>query len=332
MSTPNSATNPATKSAGIAALSLSGDISSILLRIGIICVIGVVLSFVSGSFATTDNFLNILRQASMLFLISSGLTLVIIGGGLDLSIGANLTLSACLGAAAMKTTGQPMAGVAAALGCGLLIGVTNGVLINKLKIPAFLATFGMLWVAQGIAYWFMAGQVIYGFPPSFRFFGSGFFLGVPVPIWVMLAVALGCHLFLARTTTGREVYFMGANESAAHLSGIPVSRRRMLLYTLSGLMAGLTALIYLARVNAAEPGIGEPLLLPAIAAVLVGGTSLFGGSGGIIGTILGAVILTLIVNALNLLNVSASWHPFVTGAIVLAAVLADTLNNRGSHK
>ena len=215
-----------------------------------------------------------MRQASLLFLIASGLTLVVIGGGLDLSIGANLTLSACLAAATIKTTGQPMAGVAVALVSGTLIGYGNGLLINKLKVPAFLATFGMLWVAQGIAYWFMAGEVIYGFPPSFRFFGSGFLLGVPVPIWIMLAVGVLGVVFMSRTTIGREVYIMGANESAAHLSGIPVGRRRTLLYTLSGLMAGLTALVFLARVNAAEPGIGEPLLLPAVAAVLVGGTSL----------------------------------------------------------
>jgi ribose transport system permease protein len=320
------------KAVTMPSVALSAQTSSILLRLAIIAVICTVLSFISSGFATADNFLNILRQASLLFLIASGLTLVIIGGGLDLSVGANLTLSACLAAAAMKATGQPLAAVVVALGCGTLIGLVNGVLINRLKIPAFLATFGMLWVTQGLAYRFMAGQVIYGFPPSFRFFGSGFFLGVPVPIWVMLAVCACGVVFLARTTIGREVYVMGANEAAARLSGIPVGRRRMLLYALSGLMAGLTALVFLARVNAAEPGIGEPLLLPAVAAVLVGGTSLFGGGGGIIGTVLGAVILTLIVNALNLLNISASWHPFVTGAIVLLALLADALTGRVARR
>ena len=318
-----SITNPVMSS-----LPITEGTRSILLRIATITVICVVLASISDSFATTDNLLNVLRQASLLFLIASGLTLVVIGGGLDLSIGANLTLSACLAAAAIKTTGQPMAGVAVALACGTAVGFANGLLINKLKVPAFLATFGMLWVAQGIAYWFMAGQVIYGFPQGFRFFGSGFLFGIPVPIWVMLAVGICGAFFMSRTTIGREVYVMGANEAAAHLSGIPVGRRRTLLYTLSGLMAGLTALVFLARVNAAEPGIGEPLLLPAVAAVLVGGTSLFGGSGSVVGTILGAIILTLIVNALNLLNVSASWHPFVTGAIVTLAVLADALANR----
>ena len=144
----------------------------------------------------------------------------------------------------------------------------------------------------------------------------------------MLAVVIGGIVFLARTGIGREVYLMGANDDAARLSGIPVGRRRVLLYTISGFMAGLSALVFLARVNAAEPGIGEPLLLPAVAAVLVGGTSLFGGSGGIVGTALGAMILMLIVNALNLLNVAAAWHPFVSGAVVMVAILADALTGR----
>lgn len=310
----------------------SPELASLGLRLGIIVAISIVLSAISGNFATTDNLLNILRQASLLFLIASGLTLVIIGGGLDLSIGANLTLSACLAATAIKMTGSPLAAIVVALACGSMVGFLNGLLINKLEIPPFLATFGMLWVAQGIAYWFMAGQVTHGFPPSFRYFGSGFLLGIPVPIWIMAFVALCGALFLARTTIGREIYVMGSNETAARLSGIPIKRRRMLLYTLCGFMAGLTALIYLARVNAAEAGIGEPLLLPALAALLVGGTSLFGGSGGIIGTVLGAIILTLIVNGLNQLNVSASWHPFVTGAIILLALLADAFANRRKHR
>ncbi|MBN9081083.1 MAG: ABC transporter permease [Rhizobiales bacterium 62-17] len=312
--------------------SLSSDSIGLLVRLGLIAAICIFLTFVSEGFATTDNLLNILRQASLLFLIASGLTLVIIGGGLDLSIGANLTLCACLAAATIKATGQPMAGVVVALGCGTLVGLTNGVLINRLKLPAFLATFGMLWVAQGLAYRFMAGQTIYGFPPGFRTWGIGFFLGVPVPIWIALAVGLCGLVFLARTTLGREVYFMGANETAAVLSGIPVGRRRTLLYALSGAMAGLSALVYIARLNAAEPGIGEPLLLPAIAAVLVGGTSLFGGRGTIVGTFLGALILTLIVKALNALNVDAAWHPVVTGVTLLLALLADAALNRGGRK
>lgn len=307
---------------------LSPDSRALLGRLVMIVLIAAGLTAIDPGFASMSNMLNLLRQASLLFLVASGLTLVIIGGGLDLSIGANLTLSACLAAAAIKTTGNPWAGVAVALVTGTVIGSANGLLINRLKVPPFLATFGMLWVAQGAAYWFMAGQTIYGMPMSFRYFGTGFLLGIPLPIWIMLLVCLAGSILLARTTFGREVYFMGANQTTAYLSGIPIERRRMLLYMLSGLTAGIAALVYLARLNAAEPGIGEPVLLPAIAAVLVGGTSLFGGSGSVIGTVLGAILLTIIVNGLNLLNVSASWHPFVNGAVVLVALLADYVVNR----
>jgi ribose transport system permease protein len=301
----------------------SREAGALLVRLTTIMLIAGAMTLVDPGFASVSNLLNLVRQASLLFLVASGLTLVVIGGGLDLSIGANLTLSACLAAAAIKATGSPWSGVAVAPATGMLVGAANGVLINRLKLPPFLATFGMLWVAQGIAYWFMAGQAIYGMPPSLRYFGTGFFLGIPLPIWIMLSVSLGCTVLLTRTTFGRESYFMGANQTAAFLSGIPVERRRFSLYVLSGLTAGVAGLIYLARLNAAEPGIGEPVLLPAIAAVLVGGTSLFGGSGNIIGTVLGAILLTIIVNGLNLLNISASWHPFVNGAVVLIALLAD---------
>lgn len=308
--------------------SLSPDAAALLGRFVLIALIAGTLTAVDPGFASVSNLLNMLRQASLLFLITSGLTLVIIGGGLDLSVGANLTLSACLAAAAIKTTGNPWYGVAVAISAGTLIGYANGLMINRLQLPPFLATFGMLWVAQGIAYWFMAGQTIYGMPMSFRYFGTGFFLGVPLPIWITLVVCLACSILLHRTTFGREAYFMGANQTAALLSGVPVERRRLLLYVLSGLTAGIASLVYLARLNAAEPGIGEPLLLPAIAAVLVGGTSLFGGNGNIVGTVLGAILLTIIVNGLNLLNVAATWHPFVNGAVVLVAIIADLVISR----
>lgn len=293
-------------------------------RLAVVGLLTALLSLVADGFATVDNMLNILRQASLLFLVASGLTLVVIGGGLDLSIAANLTLSACLAAGATKVTGSSLAGIIVALLCGSLVGAANGLLVTALRVPAFLATYGMLWVAQGLSYTFMGGQVIHGFPSELRFLGTGFFAGIPVPVWISAgAILLGAGL-MARTVFGREAAFIGANETAARLSGMAVARRRFVLYTASGAMAGLASIIYLGRVNAADAGIGDALLLPAIAAVLVGGTSLFGGSGGMVGTALGAIILTLVVNGLNLMDVSAAWHPFVTGLIVLIAIGFDS--------
>jgi ribose transport system permease protein len=174
----------------------------------------------------------------------------------------------------------------------------------------------------------MAGTTIYGFPPGFREIGSGYLFGLPIPIYLMfLFLAIG-WVFTQRTTWGQEIYAIGANPVAARLSGIPVKRRLLLVYTVSGGMAGLAALVYLARLNSAEADIGEPLLLPAIAACLIGGTSLFGGVGTLSGTLVGAIILTLVLNGMNLLQVSANWQPFVTGAIVLAGVGIDMLTRK----
>lgn len=281
------------------------------------------LALASDAFLTESNVLNVMRQAALLFLIASGLTLVILTAGLDLSVGANLGMSACLVASVLKSTGSPLLGMLTGIGAGVAIGCTNGLLVTALRLPPFIATYGMLWVLHGLSYYYMAGETIYGFPPGFREIGSGYLLGVPIPIYLMfLFLAIG-WLFAMRTTYGQEIYAIGANPTAARLSGVPVRRRLVLVYAVSGGMAGLAALVYLARLNSAEADIGEPLLLPAVAACVIGGASLFGGVGTVAGTLVGALILTLVLNGMNLLQVSANWQPFVTGVIVLAGVWID---------
>ncbi|HET9131693.1 MAG TPA: ABC transporter permease, partial [Terriglobia bacterium] len=279
----------------------------------------------SSAFLTVGNLLNVLRQASLIFLIASGLTLVILSAGLDLSIGANLGLSACLAAAAIKATGSISIGVAAGLACGMSIGFLNGLLITTLRLPPFIATYGMLWTVYGINYWTMAGNTIYGFPSAFREIGSGYLFGIPIPVLLMLLSLIVGSVFTRYTTWGHEIYAIGANPEVARLSGIPVRRRLIMVYTLSGAMSGLAGIVYLARLNSAEAGIGEPLLLPAIAAVLIGGTSLFGGVGNLGGALIGALILTLILNGMNLLTISGNWQPLITGAVLLLAAGIDTV-------
>ena len=286
------------------------------------------LSLASDAFVTSSNLLNVLRQASLVFLSASGLTLVIVGAGLDLSVGANLGLSACFAAAAIKSTGTLSLGIVAGLACGTIIGMLNGLMVTKLRLPPFIATYGMLWMLYGVNYWYMKGDTIYGFPPAFRALGSGDFLGVPIPVYLMAGGLLAGGIFTRYTTFGHEIYTMGANMEAARLSGIPVSSRIVLLYTLSGATAGLAGVVYLARLNSAEAGIGTPLLLPAIAAVLVGGTSLFGGSGGLPGTVIGAILLTLVLNGMNLLGINSNWQPLITGVIILLAALIDSVTRR----
>jgi ribose transport system permease protein len=294
-------------------------------RLLVVALIGVGLALLSDAFLTAANLLNVLRQASLIFLIASGVTLVILAAGIDLSVGANVGLSACLAASAIKSTGAVLVGVGVGLTCGTLIGVLNGLMVTLLRLPPFIATYGMLWMVHGVTYWYMAGETIYGFPPGFRSIGSGYLLGVPSPVYLMVMFGSAGGLFTRYTTYGREVYAIGANQEAARLSGIPVRARLNLVYMLSGAMSGLAAIVYLARLNSAEADIGEPLMLPAIAAVLVGGTSLFGGIGGLSGTLIGALILTLVLNGMNLLNVNANWQPLVTGVIVLIAAGIDVV-------
>ncbi len=301
-------------------------------RLIAVALIGIALTFTTDVFLTPANLLNVLRQASLTFLIASGLTLTILTAGLDLSVGANVGLSACLAATVMKSTGSIALGVMTGLGFGTLVGLVNGLIVTLLKLPPFIATYGMLWTLNGVTYWFMGGETIYGFSAGFRQIGSGYWLGVPVPIYVMAAFLVAGGIFTRYTTFGHEVYAIGANPEAARLSGVPVRSRLNLVYILSGAMAGLAAIVYLARLNSAEADIGEALTLPAIAAVLIGGTSLFGGEGSLVGTLIGAVTLTLVVNGMNLLNVDANWQPLVTGVIVILAVWIDVVTRQRAEQ
>ncbi len=298
------------------------------LRLLAVAVLGVALSLATASFLTPINLINILRQTALLFFMATGLTLVVITAGLDLSIGATIGLSACVAGSLIKGMDAPLLGVAAALGVGALVGLLNGLMVGVLRIPSFIATYGMLWVLQGLTYAFMAGSTVYGFPAGFRAFGNGFFAGLPVPVLVMAGLLLLGSAFLGRTVIGQQIYMIGANPAAARLSGMPVRRRLILVYALSGLAAGFAALVFLARLNSAEADIGGSLTLPAIAAVLIGGTSLFGGVGTLSGTFSGALLLTLILNGMNLLHVDARWQPLVTGAIIVAAVWVDLQTSR----
>ena len=297
-------------------------------RLIAVALIGVALSLTTESFLTVANVLNVFRQASLTFLIASGLTLTILTAGLDLSVGANVGLSACLAATVMQSSGSVALGAATGLVFGAGVGIVNGLMVTLLRLPPFIATYGMLWTLNGFTYWFMGGDTIHGFSPGFRALGSGYWLGVPIPIYLMLGFLLAGAVFTRYTTLGHDVYAIGANREAARLSGVPVRSRINLVYVLSGAMAGLAAVVYLARLNSAEADIGEPLTLPAIAAVLIGGTSLFGGVGSLLGTLVGALTLTLVVNGMNLLAVDASWQPLVTGVIVLLAVWIDVVTRQ----
>jgi len=302
---------------------VSRDTIQLFYRLLAALLICAALSLLSNSFLSVGNILNVLRQASLTFFIASGLTLVVLTAGLDLSVGANVALSACFAGTVIHQTGSPALGVLAGLVCGGIVGLLNGIMVTALRIPSFIATYGMLWVLNGLTYWYMAGDTIHGFPAGFRQIGSGYLLGLPIPVYLLLIFLAIGTLFAQRTIWGQEIYAIGANPVAARLSGIPVAKRLLLVYAVSGTMAGLASIIFLSRLNSAEADIGESLTLPAIAAVLIGGTSLFGGVGTVFGTFVGALILTLVLNGMNLLSVNANWQPLVTGIIVVLAVWLD---------
>jgi ribose transport system permease protein len=285
------------------------------------------LSTLSEYFLTWSNLINVLRQASLQFLMSAGMTIVVLTAGIDLSIGAVLGLSACI-SASLISNGHVGLGIASALMAGTACGIINGVIVTIARIPPFIATYGMLWIAFGLGYVFMKGEVIYGLPEGFRFIGAGFVGFLPVPVIVAAVLLVVLHFVLHKTVLGRSIYAIGGNPDAARLSGMPVTRRLITVYALSGFLAGFASLVVIARVNAADSGLGEDLLLPAIAAVCLGGTSLFGGVGGIMGTAVGSLILALIVNGMNLLGIQTFWQSGVMGAIILISVLVDQFGGR----
>jgi ribose transport system permease protein len=292
-------------------------------RLFVLVLLCLVLTLASPVFLTGTNALNILRVASLMVILGIGETIVILTAGIDLSIGSVLTISSVIAAMALKAgVPLPVAAVSG-LAVGVALGFLNGLMVAVVKLPPFIATYGMMWVASGFAVVLLKGQVIYGFNEDFRFLGVGNLMGIPMPIIIMVILWIPAYLLMRRTTFGRSLYAVGANQEAARLSGVKKDQTLVLAYTLSGLLAAAAGLVYVARLNASEAGIGVNMLLPTIAAVVIGGTSLFGGEGGIVGTLIGALIMTIVQNGMNLLGIESVWQGVVLGALIVIAVLLD---------
>lgn len=279
------------------------------------------LSLLSERFLTSANLINILRQATINGIISVGMTLVILTGGIDLSVGSVLALSVTIGASLMKQGHPAGTGVLAALVIGTLLGIVNGLMISRAKIPPFIATLGMLTVARGLTLMYTQGQPITGLPAAFRWIGTGLVGGIPVPIILTLVVFAAGWVFLTRTKYGAQIYLMGDNPTAARLVGVPIETMTVLVYALSGFFAALAGLVLVARLDSAQPIIGQGYEFNAIAAVVVGGTSFAGGEGGLGGTLLGTLLIETLNNGLNLLNVSPLWEQVVKGVVIALALL-----------
>lgn len=290
----------------------------------------VVLSLISDRFLTTSNIINVLRQISVNAIIAFGMTVVIIGAGIDLSVGSLLALVGVVAALLVTTTNLPVLLVLLiALGVGAALGLFNGIVIGYAGVAPFIVTLAGLTIFRGVTLVLTDGKPVSGLPPIFGQLGYGTFLKVPMPIWIMLGVLLVSHVLLRHTAIGRAIYAVGGNVEAARLSGIPVRRILTFTYVYSGFATAIAALVLTGRLNSAQPTAGQAFELDAIAAVVVGGTSLFGGRGSVWGTLVGALIIGVINNGMNLLNVSSFYQQIVKGGVILLALLVDrVLSNR----
>jgi ribose transport system permease protein/inositol transport system permease protein len=301
-------------------------IESLIVLVGLV----VVMSFVSPVFLSFSNFTNILLATATVGILAIGATFVISAAGIDLSLGSVLGLSSVTGAALVVYLGLPWPfAILGALGAGALAGFLNGLTIAIARVPAFIVTLGMMGIARGLALIISNGQGIYGLPPEILFLGQARPLGVPTPAYILLIVAVIAHVVLAHTRFGHHTLALGDNEQAARATGIDVRRLRLKLYTLSGLMAGLAGLVFTARVNTGDPTAGLNYELLAITAAIIGGTNLFGGRGSILGTMIGALIMGVVQNGLNLLAVQSYWQQMAIGSVLIAAVWLDQIRARG---
>ena len=291
------------------------------------------MSLLSPYFLSVSNFFNILVATSVIGVLAVGATFVISSAGLDLSLGSVMGLTGIVGALAMERLGLPWVfGIAGCVLAGLLAGSINGWLVTRGKIPAFIVTLGMLGLARGAALVLSDGKPVYGLPDWFVFLGQGRPFGIPMPAIIFLVTALIAHYVLAYTRFGKYTLVIGDNETAARAMGVRVESQRVKLYMLSGLMAGIAGLIFAARVNAGDPTAGLNYELTAITAAIIGGTNLFGGRGSILGTLIGALIMGVLQNGLNLLAVQAYYQQMAIGAVLIFAVWLDQLNRARMEK
>jgi len=298
-------------------------------RLFFLALLCVIMAFVAPQFFRISNILNVLRAASLLAILAIGQTIIVLTGGIDLSMGTVATLAGIMTAWLLDRAHAPVAlAMAAGMGVGVIAGTANGIMRAFIGLPTFVATYGTQWMAIGFAVVMLGGYNIYGFAPSFRFFGIGRVAGIPVPIYLLLLAWALTWFLLSRTTFGRRLYATGANREAARLSGIDTRKVLMQAHILSGVYAGFSGVLMASLLNSGEAGMSDPQLLPAIAAVVVGGASLRGGQGGIPGAIIGALIMTLIGNGMNLMGLSSNWQSPVQGLVILLAVLLDLWSRR----
>ncbi|KAF1048473.1 MAG: Ribose import permease protein RbsC [Herbaspirillum frisingense] len=295
--------------------------SQLALPLAGLVVVSILMGLASDNFFTLSNILNVLRQVSIVAILAVGMSFVILTGGIDLSVGAAMALAGTVAAGLMVNTGLPgAAGLLAGIGIAVAIGLLNGVLVAWGRMPAIIVTLATMGIARGVGLIYSGGYPISGLPSWIAWFGVGRVGIVPAPVIAMLAVYALAWLLLERTPFGRHVYAVGGNETAARLSGVKTGRIKLAVYAISGLTSGLAAIILTGRLMSGQPNAGVGFELDAIAAVVLGGTAIAGGRGLIVGTLIGAVLLGILNNGLNLMGINPYLQEIIRGLIILLAI------------
>jgi ribose transport system permease protein len=291
-------------------------------------VLFVALAIASPHFLTGTNIESVVRQTAVINIMSLGMTIIIIAGGIDLSVGAILAMSGVLGAMAMQHGLPVPVGILVGILTGLFWGTVNGFLTTRLRIAPFIVTLGTMGIVRGLALIVTNGLPVHGVPPGFSFLGEGKLLGVPFVLWVLVICALATHVILEHTRLGRYAFAIGSNPDAAVYAGVPVGFDVTVVYALGGMLTGLAGMIEASRLMTGQPAAGNGYELQAIAAVVIGGGSLHGGEGSVIGTLIGAFIMGLLSNGSDLLGISPYLRQAIIGAVIILAVSVDELRKR----
>jgi len=304
-------------------------VSQYFVIIVILLAMGTVMSFLSPVFLTSRNLLNVLLQTSINITVAVGVTMVILTGGIDLGVGSVVALTGVTLGTMLKSNLPISVAFLIAVLVGTLTGIINGLLVSKGRVPAFVATLGMMSAARGLSLIITGGQSIYVFPKSFlNFFGIGYLWFIPMPVVIAAVVVIVAQYILSQTRFGRYVYAIGGNPEAARLAGVKVTLMLIITYMIAGITYAIGGTILTARLNSAQPIAGVGYELDAIAAAVIGGTSLSGGIGTVWGTVLGALIMGVLRNGLNLLNISSYVQQVLIGTVIVGAVLIDRMRNK----
>ena len=300
--------------------------------LGVIIVLAVILSLTTKNFLSTSNISNTLLGLSGIAIVSIGMTMVIVTGGIDVSVGSALGIASVVAGKLLLMHASAPVIVVAALAAGFAVGMLNGVLISYGNIPPIIVTLGTMNIIRALLFGVLGGRWVSGVPRTINSLGLGRFLTLPIPFWIALVLIAVFSIFLATRSQGRAVYAMGNNADAARVSGVNLNRTNLFVYSLTGALAGIAGLIYVARTGIVQTNSGTGFELEVIAAVVLGGTSILGGKGTLVGSLLGAALLGLIQNGMVLLNIPALSEGLVTGGLIIVAVLIDIVRARGARQ